>query len=376
MVALVARLGSPTVSLADIAQGVAVLARGVLEKENAKIARAEKAKKEKESGVVPKPRQTKAPKREVVGVAPDASDYRVGAINTMLCKGRRYGKTMDERWTKPVFYEEQCQSKPIQGEEICVNCAKRQMTYAEDPTKGAGTKTAWAGRIDEEPLDTAHMIGTAWARDLQEKGKLKWQGFVKEKKAKKEKVSGAASVVTATDAPKADSDPESDAEDAPEEEAAAVEVSEEALCLAIVAILKTKTDDELSAYTPADARAELSEKYGSVKDFKEVVKTCVKETKEALGKQRLAAAKPKAEKAKAPAKPKAEKAEKPKAVKTTAAAKPVKPAGKLTFADGVPCWVLENGNAYEYDTDTNVVGEFMGVYDFETSELDADAVAV
>jgi hypothetical protein len=47
----------------------------------------------------------------------------------------------------------------------------------------------------------------------------------------------------------------------------------------------------------------------------------------------------------------------------------------LTFVDAAPYWVLENGNAYAYDVDTKVVGDFMGVFDPETGELDTDAIA-
>jgi len=349
--ALVARLRSPAVSLVDIAQGVAALAQGVLDKEKAKIVRAEKAKEAKESGVVRKPRQTKG-SQEIVGEAPDASDYRIESrmIRGDLCKGRRFAKKVEERWSKPVFYEEQCTLKPIEGEEMCVGCVKRQKVFAEDPAKGAGTKTAWAGRIDEEPLDTTHMIGTAWANALRTSGKLKWQGFVKEKKVR-EKKGGAASVTSRTSAK---ADPEPDDASAPVTD----EPTEEALGHAILAILKSKTDEELSVYTPTHAREELSAKYGTVKDFKEVVKTAVKAGKEAIDAQRLA-------KAKAP---------KPKPVKTTAA-KPVKPAGMLKFVDGDQYWVLENGNAYAYDVDTKVVGDFMGVFDPETGELDTDAIA-
>ena len=43
--------------------------------------------------------------------------------------------------------------------------------------------------------------------------------------------------------------------------------------------------------------------------------------------------------------------------------------GKLQYSDGAPYWVLENGNAYEYDTDTNTMGMFVGVFDFETAEI-------
>ena len=367
--ALVERLRSPKVNLGDIAKGVAAIAQGVLDVERAKIERAAKAKVVKESGgsdaTKRKTRTSKAPKREVEGDAPDVSEYRIASdmIRLDLCIGRRFRKDPDMRWTKPVMYEEQCTAKAIDGSALCVACSKRQTAYADDPAKGAGTKTVWAGVINEEPLDTTHMLGTAWAKELQDKGKLKWLGYVKEKKVRASKSGGgggAASVVsraTAVSKP----DPEADAEDVPVEEP---DVEEPAMSLrqALAAILKDMNNAEFAAYTPSDARTALGAVYGHIADFKDQVKTALKEEKELM----LAA------RAARPPPPKAAAAAAVKPLKTKAI-KPVKPAGTVQYMDGTPYWVLENGNAYEYDPDTEKSGAFAGVFDVETGEFDADA---
>jgi hypothetical protein len=96
------------------------------------------------------------------GSPPSAEDYRVTAdqIDPDRCMGRRhYDGDGDRRWAPMILREQQCIDKPLTGSDLCKTCTRRLEKYVVDPKPGS-----WTGRIDEEPLDWIHMLGTAWAK--------------------------------------------------------------------------------------------------------------------------------------------------------------------------------------------------------------------
>ena len=98
--------------------------------------------------------------------APAPSAYRLAEINQDLCKARKEPPQggsneafpWDKRWSPSVFYERQCTQKAVLGEDLCQKCCDlRDKETAADKFK------KWHGLVTEEPLDTTHMLGTAWA---------------------------------------------------------------------------------------------------------------------------------------------------------------------------------------------------------------------
>ena len=119
-----------------------------------------KAPKEK------KEKAPKAPKKAAVlpaGDSPTAADYRINPddIDHSLCIARVFPGDGDKRWSTKVWAEAQCLKK-VSADGICVGCAKRRTKYESGNLTG-GFTNQWGGLITEEPLDTAHMPGTAWA---------------------------------------------------------------------------------------------------------------------------------------------------------------------------------------------------------------------
>ena len=98
--------------------------------------------------------------------APTAADYRLAEINQDLCKARKEPPQggsneafpWDKRWSPSVFYERQCTQKAVLGEDICQKCCDLR-----DKESAAGKFKKWHGLVTEEPLDSTHMLGTAWA---------------------------------------------------------------------------------------------------------------------------------------------------------------------------------------------------------------------
>ena len=121
-----------------------------------------KAKKE------PKPKEPKEPKEEVPmpvavdGAAPEASAYRIAAVDLTTCVGR--GKDDDKRWSPIVFRERQCGKKVVDGCDLCTTCAKRAEKNVDMTVPGG-----WLGRVTDEPPSWMHMLGTAWAEKAKPK---------------------------------------------------------------------------------------------------------------------------------------------------------------------------------------------------------------
>ena len=90
---------------------------------------------------------------------PTATDYRMSAdsIDLKVCVGRSLKDGEDKRF-KPIVYREfQC-GKAVAEDGLCKVCAKRCAAYEE-----SGKPGPWNGRVTEDPLDSCHMLGTAWA---------------------------------------------------------------------------------------------------------------------------------------------------------------------------------------------------------------------
>jgi hypothetical protein len=119
-----------------------------------------KAKKE------PKPKvEEEVPMPVAVdGAAPEASAYRIAAVDLTTCVGRLIDGC-DKRWSPHILREKQCGKKMVDGYDLCKRCAVHEAKYAE-----TGKKTGqWTGRVTEEPLEWVHMLGTAWAEKAKPK---------------------------------------------------------------------------------------------------------------------------------------------------------------------------------------------------------------
>ena len=104
-------------------------------------------------------RMYQAGKKAAEAKVPTAADYRLAAhhIKSTMCMARKL-VAPDKRWKNAPYYEKQCVRKPVDGEELCVKCCDiRDKELADDKLKH------WNGLITEEPLETSHMLGTAWA---------------------------------------------------------------------------------------------------------------------------------------------------------------------------------------------------------------------
>jgi hypothetical protein len=109
---------------------------------------------------------TGRPKKEAVplpesedGDAPDESAYRVSEddIQDGVCDGRRLTDP-DRRWKPAIYGERQC-GGAIKDDGLCATCLRRREKFASDPSP----KVDWHGRLTDDPMDWAHMLGTTWA---------------------------------------------------------------------------------------------------------------------------------------------------------------------------------------------------------------------
>jgi len=115
----------------------------------------------------PKPKkEPKEPKPKVEvempvtadGSAPEASAYRIAAVDHTTCVGRLIDGC-DKRWSPHILREKQCGKEVVDGYDLCKRCSVHEARYAETEKKTG----QWTGRVTEEPLEWVHMLGTAWA---------------------------------------------------------------------------------------------------------------------------------------------------------------------------------------------------------------------
>jgi len=118
-------------------------------------ARAPKAKKEPKE---PKPKVEVEMPVAVDGAAPEASAYRIAAVDLTTCVGRLIDGC-DKRWSPHILREKQCGKEMVDGYDLCKRCSVHEARYAETEKKTG----QWTGRVTEEPLEWVHMLGTAWA---------------------------------------------------------------------------------------------------------------------------------------------------------------------------------------------------------------------
>jgi hypothetical protein len=100
---------------------------------------------------------------------PEATDYRLKPewIDTGVCIGRMFAKGDDDkRWSIAIFRERQCGSA-ILSDGLCVKCLAKSETYESDRTY-----RKYHGTVLEEPLSWLHMLGTAWATQASDSGRL------------------------------------------------------------------------------------------------------------------------------------------------------------------------------------------------------------
>ena len=106
--------------------------------------------------------------------APGPEAYRLAEadIKEGVCIARVLTETnKDIRWSVAIYNEAQCGAAVEDGEELCAGCAEKAARYEEDKKY-----RKWHGTVHEEPLSWMHMLGTAWATQAMEGGKLRWLG--------------------------------------------------------------------------------------------------------------------------------------------------------------------------------------------------------
>jgi hypothetical protein len=102
--------------------------------------------------------------------APGPEAYRQSPADIKLdvCVGRAI-VTPDKRWSIAIYSEAQCGADVEDGEDLCAACAEKEASFGADKKF-----RKWHGRITEDPYGWQHMLGTAWAQQAMESGKLFW----------------------------------------------------------------------------------------------------------------------------------------------------------------------------------------------------------
>jgi len=100
---------------------------------------------------------------------PEPSYYRLKAadIKPANCLARRLCDE-DRRWCPRVYFEKQCNRRPVEGDPLCSGCKD----VHDRETALGGTIKRWQGLITEEPPAPCRMLGTEWA------AKCKWRPTV------------------------------------------------------------------------------------------------------------------------------------------------------------------------------------------------------
>jgi hypothetical protein len=105
-------------------------------------------------------------------VMPGPGEYRLKwPVNADKCLARMLDlprKNVDEErhligYSPAVYIEQQCLKPRSHGKDLCHSCDRVFKKETE-----IGKFKRWNGYITEEPIDSCHMLGTAWAK------KCKW----------------------------------------------------------------------------------------------------------------------------------------------------------------------------------------------------------
>lgn len=120
----------------------------------------------------PKKEKLPAPPLPEGEEAPGPEAYRLkeADIKEGVCIARAITSS-DKRWSIEIMAESQCGAAVEEGEELCAACAEKAARYEEDKKF-----RKWHGTVLEEPLSWMHMLGTAWATQAMEGGRLRWLG--------------------------------------------------------------------------------------------------------------------------------------------------------------------------------------------------------
>jgi len=308
------------------------------------------------------------------GDAPAAEEYRVSEadIDNSTCVGRIIKDGEDKRWSPVVYRERQCGKKVAEDSDLCTVCKKREERYAEASGAEAQRK-GWTGRVTEDPLDWVHMLGTVWAEE------------------KKPKFSASASSAASVAEDDAASEASEEAAPAPAPAPKEVKEVKEAKAEAKAEAKKEVKADKKEASEKADKASEKAKKDAEKAAKKEAdaaekakkdAEKAKKDAEKAAKKEADAAEKVKkdAEKAAKKEKEAAEKAAKPKKevkAKVAAETKPVEVMHELVII-GDTSYMTKNGNVYEWNKTTEVVGDYVGrlTGDEEDPSIDTDGLEV
>lgn len=279
------------------------------------------------------------PKKEAIplpesedGDAPPESAYRVAEadIQDGVCDGRRLTDP-DRRWKPAIYGERQC-GGTIKDDGLCATCLRRREKFASDPSP----KVDWHGRLTDDPMDWAHMLGTTWA----EKANPVWGAG----SAAGSEVAGAPAAAAAASAA------------ASKAEKAAQKEAEKAAKAAAKELEKAQKAAAKEAEKAAKAAAKEAEKKA-----KEEAKAAEKAKKEAEKAAAAAAKKPAAAAAKKAATPAAAAAPAAVPAKADTSASAAKAELELYFdsASG-DTWAIKDGLVHEYCAMTEKVGKVLG----------------
>lgn len=296
---------------------------------------------------------------ETDGSAPTAEDYRLKEeeIKTDACVGRIISeKQKDERWSIAVYREAQCGAEICdaggEDNDLCLKCLEHADRYAADRAY-----RKWCGKVTEEPPGWLHMLGTPWAAQAIEGGKLRW---IPGSDVPAGGAGDSASVVSA-------------------DSAGSGQMSTGTK--KTIAELKAEEKLRKAAQKEADKKAKEAQKEADRKAKEEAKATEKKAKEEAKAAEKAAKAALKdAEKAKKAAEREAAKAAKTTTTtvkKTTVAASvpakaapaPVKTTGSVMVIDG-ETYFVEGHNVYEYDTSADSKGAFVGALGKDRESID------
>jgi colicin import membrane protein len=159
---------------AKVAEIPALLARIAALEERGPVAVEATVRKVTAKGAAGRPKkETLPPVALPAGMeAPGPEAYRLKEeeIKEGTCLARVIQESnKDTRWSIAIYGEAQCGADVEEGSDLCAACAEKAERYEADKKF-----RKWCGTVREEPPSWMHMLGTAWAQQAMEGGKLVW----------------------------------------------------------------------------------------------------------------------------------------------------------------------------------------------------------